>query len=67
MSRINKILGGEDKSGAWNEHTCTTVCKIDNQQGPTVHVQHRELYLIFWANQYEKRIQKRMNTVHAQM
>ena len=38
MSRINKILGGEDKSGAWNEHTCITVCKIDNQQGPTVHV-----------------------------
>ena len=38
MSRIHKILGGKDKSGAWNEHTGTTVCKVDNQQGPTVSV-----------------------------
>ena len=25
-----------NKSGAWDEHTHTTVYKIDNQQGPTV-------------------------------
>ena len=29
-------LGGRDKSGAWDEHTHTTMYKIDNQQGPTV-------------------------------
>ena len=27
---------GRDKSGACNEHTHTTIHKIDNQQGPTV-------------------------------
>ena len=27
---------GGDKSGAWDEHTHTTICMIDNQQGPTV-------------------------------
>ena len=26
---------GRDKSGAWDEHTHTTIYKIDNQQGPT--------------------------------
>ena len=25
-----------DKSGVWDEHTQTTIYKIDNQQGPTV-------------------------------
>ena len=25
-----------DKSGAWDEHTHTTIYKTDNQQGPTV-------------------------------
>ena len=29
-------MGGRDKSGAWDEHTHTTMYKIDNQQGPTV-------------------------------
>ena len=28
--------GGRDKSGAWDEHTDTTINKIDNQQGPIV-------------------------------
>ena len=28
--------GGRDKSGAWDEHTHTTMYKTDNQQGPTV-------------------------------
>ena len=45
---------GRDKSGAWDEHTDTTIYKTDNQQGPTV--QHRELYSIFCDNLYEKRI-----------
>ena len=27
---------GRDKSGAWDEHTHTTIYKIDNQQGPIV-------------------------------
>ena len=29
-------VGGRDKSGAWDEHTHTTIYKIDNKQGPTV-------------------------------
>ena len=28
---------GRDKSGAWDEHTHTTIYKIDNQQGHTVY------------------------------
>ena len=28
--------GRGHKSGAWGEHTYTTIYKIDNQQGPTV-------------------------------
>ena len=28
--------GGRDKSEAWDEHTHTTIYKIDNQQGPSV-------------------------------
>ena len=28
--------GGKHKSGAWDKHTHTTTCKIDNEQGPTV-------------------------------
>ena len=27
---------GRDKSGAWEEHTHTTIHKIDNQQEPTM-------------------------------
>ena len=27
---------GRDKSGAWDEHTHTTIYEIDNKQGPTV-------------------------------
>ena len=27
---------GRDKLGVWDEHTHTTIYKIDNQQGPTV-------------------------------
>ena len=29
-------VAGRVKAGAWNEHTHTTICKIDNQQEPTV-------------------------------
>ena len=29
--RVN--VGDRDKSGAWDEHTYTTIYKIDNQQG----------------------------------
>ena len=28
--------GASDKLGSWDEHTHTTIYKIDNQQGPTV-------------------------------
>ena len=28
--------GGWEKSGAWDEHTQTTINKINNQQGPNV-------------------------------
>ena len=48
-----------DKSGAWDDHTHSTIYKIDNQQRPTV--EHRELYSIFWDNLYQKRILKRMD------
>ena len=27
---------GRDKSGAWDEHTCTAAYKTDNQQGYTI-------------------------------
>ena len=27
---------GRDKSGAWDEHAHATICKIDNQERPTV-------------------------------
>ena len=43
-----------DTSGAWDEHTHTTIYKIGNQQGPTI--LHRELYSIFCDNLYGKRI-----------
>ena len=46
--------GGRDKSEAWDEHTHTTIYKIDNQQGLTV--QHSELYSIFCDNLCKKRI-----------
>ena len=39
---------GKDKLGIWDEHIQTTICKIDNKQGPSV--QHRELYSIFCNN-----------------
>ena len=29
-------VAGRVKAGAWDEHTHTTIYKIDNQQGPTV-------------------------------
>ena len=44
----------EDRLGAWDEHTHTTLYKINNQQGPAV--EHRELYSTFCDNLYEKRI-----------
>ena len=47
---------GRDKSGAWDEHTHTTIYKIDNQQVPTV--QHREIYSIFRDDLYEKNLKK---------
>ena len=31
------VVGGT-KSGAWDEHTRTTIYKIDNQQRPTVYL-----------------------------
>ena len=33
---IPKLGWERDKLGAWDEHTHTTIYKIDNQQGPTV-------------------------------
>ena len=42
---------GRDKSGAWDEHTHTTIYKIDNQQGPTIH--HRKYESIFCDNLYK--------------
>jgi len=27
---------GKDKLGIWDEHIQTTICKIDNKQGPSV-------------------------------
>ena len=30
------IVGGRDKSGAWDKQMHTTICKTDDQQGPTV-------------------------------
>ena len=56
----NKLMvtgggGGQgDKLGDWNGHIHTTICKIDNQQGPTV--EHRELYSILCNGLYGKRI-----------
>ena len=53
-NKRERLVGGRDKSGAWDEHIHTTVYKIDNQQGPTV--EHRELYSIFCNNLNGKRI-----------
>ena len=36
------------RGGPWDEHTHTTMYKIDNQEGRTV--EHRELYSIFCNN-----------------
>ena len=30
------VVGGRDKLGAWDEHTHTTIYKMDNQHGSTV-------------------------------
>ena len=49
-------VGREDKPGAWDEHTHTTIYQIDNQQGPGV--QHRKLYLVFCDNLYERKESK---------
>ena len=46
--------GERDKLGAWEDHTCTTIYKTDEKQGPPV--QHREIYSIFYDNPNEKRI-----------
>ena len=54
VTKGETLRGRRDKSGAWGEHTHTTIHKTDNQQGPTV--QHREIYPIFCDNLYEKRI-----------
>ena len=37
-------MGGRDKSGAWEEHTYTTLHKIDNKQ--ECPVPYRDLYWI---------------------
>ena len=36
MVTKGEMRRGRDKSGAWDEHTHTTIYKVDNQQGPTV-------------------------------
>ena len=36
MVTKGEMLGGVHKSGAWDDHTHTTIYKIDNQQGPIV-------------------------------
>ena len=41
----NKLMGGRDKSRAWDEHTQTIIYKIDNEQGHPI--EHRKLYSIF--------------------
>ena len=45
MVTKGEMWGEGHKSGAWDSHTHTTVCKIDNQQGPAI--EHRELCSIF--------------------
>ena len=45
---------GRDKLETGDEHIHTTICKIDNQQGPTV--QNREIYSIVCNNLYRERI-----------
>ena len=40
---------GGDKSGAWDEHTHTTIYKIDNNKD----LLYRELYSIFLDNLYK--------------
>ena len=39
---------GRDKIGDRDEHTHTTVCKIDKQQGPAI--ENRELFFIYCNN-----------------
>ena len=36
IKRKCNMAEGRDKSGAWEEHTHTTIHKIDNQQEPTM-------------------------------
>jgi len=40
---LPKGKGGErNKSGAWDEHIYTTICKKDDRRGPTA--EHTEIY-----------------------
>ena len=53
--------GGErDSLGVWDWRVHTAICKMDNQQGPTV--EHRELCSIFCNNLNGKSIWKRIDT-----
>ena len=36
VTKGERVTGGRDKLGVWNEHKHTTICKTDNQQGPTI-------------------------------
>ena len=46
-------VSGRDKLGIWDQHTHTTIYKIDNQEGPMV--QHKELYSMLCNNQNLKK------------
>ena len=53
-------VGGRRIIGVWDWYWCTTIFKIDNQQGPTV--QHREFCSAYYNNLNGKRIWKRIDT-----
>ena len=36
MVTKGETWGRRDNLGAWDEHTSTTIYKVDNQQGPTI-------------------------------
>ena len=49
---LSKGIGdGRDKIGAWNQHIHTSICKIDNQQGPTVSTGKYTQYLMITYNE----------------
>ena len=50
VTKGKSLGGGRNKLRGCDEHIHTIMYTIDNQQGPTV--QHRELYSVFYNNQY---------------